>query len=264
MPESERKIFIGMPVGSGQVMLNTVISLITSMVECHDFGWRFPKMYFRGGDSDLCRARNAVVTEFVKSDCTDLVMIDSDISWRAGDLTRLVAHKKEFVAACYRGKTDEKDLYFIQWPEKKELYTDPDTGFPLLKVDGTAIGFCRLTRACVEKLVESLNGHHYIDPLYPDDKIHWLIDFERRDGARLEEGYSLCRRWRELGGDVWIDPMLNLGHMGLKVFESNMIEFLERIRNIMLSQNLSSKRLEELLTEKLTPQFRVNIGEAAE
>lgn len=250
-----KKLFIGMPVG-GQVMISTVLSLLRTARECQELGWEFPHYEFRIGDSDLCRARNAIVSLFLKSDCTDLLLIDSDISWNFGHIKQLVSHKKDFVAAAYRGKTDDRQLYFIQWPEKKDMFIDPDVGIPLLKVDGTSIGFCRLTRPCVEKLVESLNGHHFVDPLYPDEVLHWLIDFEHENGVRLEEGYSLCRRWRRLGGEIWLDPTINLGHMGYKVYDGNLIEFLDSIRGIIVNQNLSSAReLEELLTDKLTPQF---------
>lgn len=226
------KVFIGIPVHTGEVMVSTVISLLTTMTEIHANGWGFPLTYFRVGDSDLCRARNAIVGKFIDSDCTDLVMIDGDISWGVGAMTRLVEHDQDFVAASYRGRSDEKEMYFVRWPEPKEMWTDPKTGNPLLKVDAITIGFCRLRRACVEKLVASLNGHHYVDPLNKDEYLPWLIDFECRDGVRLEEGYSLCRKWRDLGGDVWLDPAINLGHMGPKVFEGNLIEFLRKIQEM--------------------------------
>src|SRR5215467_9847971 len=130
-----RKVYIGMPVVSGQVMVSTVISIIITMREFVQNGWPLPIFYFRVGDSDLARARNAIIGHFLKSDCTDLVMIDSDISWPPGAMTRLVSHKKDFVAGAYRGRTDDRDMYFILWPEHKEMWVDPETESPLLKVD---------------------------------------------------------------------------------------------------------------------------------
>lgn len=185
------KIFIGTPVGSGAPMLNYVISLNNTVRECLENGWPYPEMYFRACDSDVARARNAVIGKFLKSDCTDLFMIDSDISWAPGAITRMMSHKKEFVAASYRGKTDERDVYFILWPDRKEMHVDPDTGYPLLKVDGISIGFCRLTRACVEKLAEPYKGRWLTDPMIPGEEFPWVIDFEKFGNTRYEEGYSL-------------------------------------------------------------------------
>ncbi len=213
----KRKVFIGIPVLTGQITIDTVISLIVSIREMLEQGWEYPKFYFRVGDNDLCRARNAIIFYFLQSDCTDLVLIDSDISWESGAITRLVTHAKDFVLGAYRGRSDN-EIYFIQWPEHKEMCEGP-----LLKVDGAAIGFSRLTRACVEALVASLEGRHFTDPRAPHEQIPWLIDFETHDGVRGEEGYSLCRRWRELGGDVWVDPTINLGHTGPKTYQSNLI-----------------------------------------
>jgi hypothetical protein len=214
----KRKLFIGIPT-TGQICIDTVISIIVSIREIIQSGGEFPRFYFRVGDADLCRARNAIIFHFLRSDCTDLVLVDSDISWPEGALTRLVSHDQDFVLGAYRGRTDE-EAYFILWPEHREM------DYPLLRVDGGSIGFCRLTRHCVEELVASLNGKHFTDPRVPDEVIPWLIDFETRDGVRLEEGYALCQRWRELGGSVWVDPMIKLGHTGPKIFQGDLLSYI--------------------------------------
>lgn len=219
------KVFIGVPVHSGSITIDTVISLLAELKILHSQGWEYPRFYFRVGDGDLCRARNAIIAHFLQSDCTDLCLIDADISWRPGDLIRLVSHCKDFVIGAYRGRS-ENEVYFILWPEKREMIVS-DQNHPLLKIDGGSIGFCRLTRTCVEQLVASLNGRYFTDPRVPDEKIPWLIDFETYDGIRLEEGYSLCRRWRELGGDVWVDPLIDLGHTGPKTFQGSLMGYLE-------------------------------------
>ena len=34
------------------------------------------------------------------------------------------------------------------------------------------------------------------------------------NGAELSEDYEFCRRWRALGGKVWVDPGIWLKHFG--------------------------------------------------
>ena len=85
-------------------------------------------------------------------------------------------------------------------------------------------------------------GEPYRDPVLPDESYPWIIDFETRDGVRHEEGYSLCLRWRDLGGDVWVDPIVNLGHMGPKVFHSDLMGFLDRMRSYALTHELANGR----------------------
>jgi len=239
------RLYIGIPVGSGMLMLNCAIALQVAMKECAANGWVEPICYYRACDSDIARARNVIIGRFLKSDCTHLLMIDSDISWPPGAVTRMLSHKKDFVAGAYRGKTDEKDVYFIRWPQKKEMEVNPDTGFPLLKVDGIAIGFCLLTRSCVEKLAEPYKDRWMADLVIPDETFPWVIDFDKSEGTRYEEGYSLCRKWRDMGGECWVDPGINLGHMGMKIFESNLVGFLEKMQRISGPVSDVQARIEE-------------------
>lgn len=221
-------VFIAIPAHSGQVMVPTVCSVVASFHECAELGWPLPEMHIRSGDADLIRCRNALVAEFLKSPCTDLLMVDSDISWGRKAFSRLVAHDVDFIAAPYRMRTDDFERYPVLWPDEKRMRTDPNTGFPMLAADGVPVGFCRLTRSCVEKLVESLGGLYMLDTVYREDKLPWLFDFDRDGEHRWEEGYSLCRRWRRIGGDVWVDPCINLGHSGVKTFFGNLGAMMER------------------------------------
>jgi hypothetical protein len=46
-----------------------------------------------------------------------------------------------------------------------------------------------------------------------------IIDHET--GAYLSEDYSFCRRWRQIGGEIWIDGASNLTHTGPYEFVGN-------------------------------------------
>ena len=59
-------------------------------------------------DSLVTRARNKLVTEFLKTDCTHLFFIDADISFEPDDLIRVLAFNKPLVAAPYPIKKDGK------------------------------------------------------------------------------------------------------------------------------------------------------------
>ena len=103
------KIYLATPVGDCKPYLNYVISLCHFLLhEVPANDWERPVLYFRAGDSDIARARNSILGKFLKSDCTDLILIDSDISWPPGAIMRMMSHKADFVCGAYRGKTDEK------------------------------------------------------------------------------------------------------------------------------------------------------------
>jgi hypothetical protein len=39
------------------------------------------------------------------------------------------------------------------------------------------------------------------------------------NGLYLSEDYAFCRRWQNLGGEVWMDPQVKLNHFGSHLFE---------------------------------------------
>ena len=54
------------------------------------------------------------------------------------------------------------------------------------------------------------------------EMVAWDIFDRLRDGdLRYSEDYSFCERWRAMGGKVWIDPSIQMGHVGLKVFQGS-------------------------------------------
>jgi hypothetical protein len=210
-------VFIAMPAHSGQVMVPTACAIAGAYTEAHQLGWQMPELHILAGYADLIHARNKLIYLFLKSECTHLLMVDADLSWMPGAFERIVSHPVDFVGGIYRRKTDEVEQYPVLFTSPRQMHSS----VPLLEVQAIPIGFARLTRSCVEQLVETVGDKK----LHDDDaqELPWLIDFEYRDGLRLEEGFSLCRRWREMGGQVWLDPMIKLGHTGLKTFPGDLM-----------------------------------------
>jgi hypothetical protein len=42
-----------------------------------------------------------------------------------------------------------------------------------------------------------------------------------KDRRYLSEDYTFCRRWQEIGGDIWLDPSISLNHYGSFCFQGN-------------------------------------------
>jgi hypothetical protein len=85
---------------------------------------------------------------------------------------------------------------------------------------------------------ESLKDHFYamfdtsIDPV---------------DRRYLSEDYTFCRRWQEIGGDIWLDPSISLNHYGHFCFQGNP----EAIINFNETQSEEPKLPNEVLTLEL-------------
>lgn len=205
-----RSVFIAIPTHSGNIESETAVALsqTAALLARLDIPH---SIHVRARDSIIPQARNVLVGEFLRSEATDLFFIDADISFSAADIIRLLAKPVDLVAGAYRFKKEPED-YPIRWLDKPELWADPETG--LLEVEAAPMGFCRLSRAGIDRMVEAHRDRAFTVHDAPGVQCHCLFDLEFRDGQYFGEDYVFCRRWRDLGGQVWIDPGLSLSHSG--------------------------------------------------
>ena len=176
------------------------------------------------GNSDIAGSRGALFGAFVRSDCDTLVFIDDDVFWEAGALIQLIDYPVDVVGGIYPKKQEP-----FAWPfkiaEKEEYPTDPQTG--LIEVLGLPGGFLKISRNCAEKMIEA----------YPRQTLRsagensqfWPVfdPYEMPDGNRLSEDYSFCHKYRKIGGKVWLDPEIAMGHIGNKTFVGHIGNYLK-------------------------------------
>jgi hypothetical protein len=176
------------------------------------------KMRYTVGDSMIPKTRNYFVADFLASDCTDLIMIDDDLWWEDGAVQRLLSHDCDLVGGVYP-KRQEPLEYPIRRLDGATL--DPVTG--LLEVKYLPGGFLRATRKCLEEMIKHFANLAYHDPDCPNATAHALFWFELRPdedrGTTLSpwgEDFEFCRKWREMGGAVYLDALLRFHHVGRK------------------------------------------------
>jgi hypothetical protein len=92
------------------------------------------------------------VHEFLKSDATDMLFIDSDVIATPEDILRLLAQStdKDIVAGAYpRRATDKKFFADLYWNENEDLEFDGS----LMRVKRVGTGFMLIRRHVIEKMV---------------------------------------------------------------------------------------------------------------
>ena len=52
---------------------------------------------------------------------------------------------------------------------------------------------------------------------------------EPESGKYLSEGFAFCRRWSDIGGEIWIDLQSQLTHFGPMPFKGDLLAQLERV-----------------------------------
>jgi hypothetical protein len=153
-----------------------------------------------------------------------IVYLDYDLSWRPGDLLKLIETEGEVVAGTYRCKIDDEQYMGT-------INSTPG-GSPLCRGDGAIsamlipAGFLKVTLGAIDKFMVAYPELCY-GPMY-----HLAIDLFNhgvRDRIWWGEDYSFSRRWRDKCGDIWIVPDLSIDHHANgRVYKGNFHEFLLR------------------------------------
>lgn len=206
-------------------------SLIESVVMLERYGVRHAEQMVIG-NSNLPRARNELVAEFLASEATDCIFVDSDMSWKPEDVIRLLASEQLYVGAVGKKKVAVSDKDPEGWcvrflPDGRDGLEQDALG--AIKVAGVGTGMVRISREVFERLAAA--HPEWKRPGLASQKPavrSWYFKFFRfpEDDDRGED-YFLCDAWRELGGSIWIDPEIRLGHAGSTEFSGDISALFE-------------------------------------
>ncbi len=200
-------------------------SLVETVAELCHRGIPF-QFVIMEGNCHVDDARNSVVKEFLATQCTDLIFIDSDVGWAPRMFLQLITHKTEdIVAGAYPLKSFPQ-----KFPVGRILKAHPDG---LLEVSYAPTGFMRIPRGVFEKLIPTTTRRGKEEPIYRF--------FERRYSETTYDGgdVTFCRKWIARGGKVIVDPRLTLTHSGEYRWTGNFLNFLSKDENRRLHTSKS-------------------------
>lgn len=204
-------VMVGIPAGRDLPIL-TVKSLLATQSLCRDLKVPF-QVGMVAGSAVVQWARDEVVDLFLKSDATRLFWIDSDMVWQPEDFMRLLAlsQRHEVICATYPAKVDQPTFYVNRDPS---LPMDANA-FGLLEVWGVGLGFTVTTRRVIEQL--AANAPKVFDAV-SDREVAAVFRIDATNGKRRGEDMAFFADIRALGNTVWLDPSVDLGHIGPKVY----------------------------------------------
>lgn len=213
------------------------------------------KFSFLFNESLITRARNYLVDEFLRSDCSHLLFIDSDIHYNPQDVIALLALDKDVIGGPYPKKS-------INWTNVAHAArTQPDMppgelehvvgDYVFNVVKGTqqfsvteplqvleiGTGFMMIKRHVFEKMEKeypqlrykpdhlgqaNFDGTRYIHAYF--DTIIDTKDSATGGGSDryLSEDYMFCQLWRKMGGQIYLCPWMKTQHIGTYAFTGNL------------------------------------------
>ena len=253
----KQSIFIATPVyGGNTAAVNYMHSLLGLVNTCRDLGVGFD-IHFMYNESLITRARNCMVNDFKKSECTHFLFIDCDISFDPRDIILMLMQKEEIIGApCVRkGLRWDRITHSIKSNPTKN-YTGEDlekiTGqyvvnfLPentpksidlgkLIEVRNVGTGIMLVRRHVFNKIEETFPNNWYLQT--PDElggrvPIYMHFQAELDDESRqhnpgnfpdyISEDYSFCKLARKSGIRVWLAPWLKTGHFGSYLYHGDL------------------------------------------
>ena len=203
------------------------------------------KVHLRDGDALITRARANLVTLFLDDPtATHLLFIDADIGFTPQHVFRLIESGADVVAGCYPIKQ-------VNWDKVKRVVAsghpnlgpasldyvleldNPDqvkvlNGFTRVRYAGT--GFLMIRRHVLEKMCAHPDyaplqflREHSLDALAGSPNRFALFEcvIDRATGTYLSEDFAFCKRWTDIGGEIWADLESRLDHVGPSVFRGD-------------------------------------------
>ncbi len=243
-PTAPPHLVIGTPCYGGNLSHHYVISVLELQAACQrrGIGLTFKLL---GNNSLITRARNLIVSQFLDDPAaTHLMFIDGDIGFAPERVFALLDADRDVAGAVYPMKTldwsriaaqlkagapDVKSSalnYVVDFADPAHIEIERD----FVKVRRIGTGFLMIRRGVFERMAArypalKFNSRHAgANRELGSDNSYAFFDcmIEPETGAYLSEDYTFCRRWIEMGGEIWADTRSRLTHVGPFPFEGDL------------------------------------------
>jgi hypothetical protein len=196
-----------------------------------------------GYDSLITRSRNSLVAKFMdRPDATHLMFVDADITFQPAQILRMAAFGQDVVAGMYPLKIrdwSEEAIGRIRAGESLETAPLRYVGLPCGEPERESVaefvtgeyagtGFMLIRRNTFDRMMAAypelrFAAAHDRAQQNPSPHQYALFDcmIEPETLHYLSEDYTFCRRWRDIGGQIWLDTQGALVHSGSHDFFGN-------------------------------------------
>jgi hypothetical protein len=236
-------LLAAVPSHSGSIVVEGAATLVDVQAMVLKRGGSFRFHHESGATISL--VRNAIVAEFLASGADLLLMLDADQAVHPGTIARMIDLQKPFVGCIYpqrrydwsranlaTAKSTEQlvaqSLRYVGW-----LVADAHGQSTV--IDGCApaehvgTGILLLRREVFLRLMgdfPELQGRGFGEDAYPQynggGRWGFFNPLENEEGVPLSEDISFCRRWRQIGGEIWADVMDTTVHVGRHPFAGSL------------------------------------------
>lgn len=207
-------LMIGTPCIGGHVSNLYALSVLNFQKACLNREDARLELVAHWGDSLTTRAKQGLVTQFLgHPSATHLLFINADVGFNPDQVFRLLNFDKSITAAAKpiqnigRAPTSHADRHHFQTEPTNPQIID---GFVKSNFIGTELMLIK--RTALQSMVEGYQNLRYRSEFGtpPEDPRYWsyalfncMID--QTTNRFLSGDESFCKRWSDLGGEIWVD-----------------------------------------------------------
>jgi hypothetical protein len=244
--KNKTKIVFGTPCFGGMLHNGFFQSMLELAVNFTKLNIPFEMMTI-GNESLIQRARNGIVAKFMAdSNASHLMFIDADITFSWINIVKLLLSGKELCGGCYPKKCFNWDKIKHQIQKNPNLSDDElmaksldyvfnpiyhkegdnvviklNNGMAQVKDIGT--GFMLINKSVIHKMIKKYPETKFVNNVAgygannSGDYFYTLFDccIDPISRVYLSEDYLFCKRWIDIGGELWLDLSTNLNHTGI-------------------------------------------------
>lgn len=204
MIERDKKITVAIPAHS-DMRIDTAICLATQVktLQCPIFIDRVSSAYTHHN-------RNVLMQNAINRGSTHLMFIDTDMTFPADGVQRLLAHDKDIIGGSYNLRRPGEPTSTVKQLDRSATTLDMTR---LQRVRAVGTGFMLIRLDAVKRIDAPSGGTDSAgEPMPP------LWFYFDHSGEWVGEDVYFCDLARKSGIDVWCDPTIPLGHIGEAVY----------------------------------------------
>lgn len=248
------KILIATPCYNGQCSMGYALSLVKTFAAFKELRRAKVLHKYTSFDPSIPRARNYMIAGMLLDPTiTHLMFIDADIKWEPQDILKMLMEKRPVIGAAIPMKNykwerlrlaqvkeliNNESITIEDFKKKIKMYLmdyavtlgeQRETADGVMEVDAIGSAFMLINRQVFEKYIEHY-PHRKINNVVPGhpkelaEKLYTFFDQENFEGEYLSSDYSFCKRYKQMGGKVYADLSITVGHLGAEEYVGNVFE----------------------------------------
>ncbi|QEX18310.1 hypothetical protein FRZ44_36150 [Hypericibacter terrae] len=246
--EPRTNILVGTPCYGGNLTPAYLQCLLELQKTCDRRGIGL-ELVTLAGESLIPRGRNTIVANFLDHPAfTHLFFIDADTGFSVAQVLRMAEFDRDVVcgvcplkridwervranASSGVANLEASSLQYVlsaRDPLATSIRLQSVNGFA--KTDYGGSGFMLIKRGVFERMKAAYPQTKYEHSHFvskggrpSSENLYAFFDCEvdRETKVYLSEDYLFCRRWTEIGGEIWVDLTSRLDHIGNYAFHGN-------------------------------------------